>query len=107
MENLKKKKPVKTLLNFGGKNNELWCKGGEVQFVKNIIEESLLFRTSCYWFTTLISKEAHLKKIKIFLKKANAKAIKIIPMGQGNKISRIVAWSFLSKQQQKVWQEIR
>lgn len=107
LKNLKKKNPNKTVLNFGGKNNELWCKGGEVQFVNNMIEESLLYRSSCFWFTTLISKEAHLKKIKPLLKKANAKEIKIIPMGQGNKISRIVAWSFLSIKQQKIWSEMR
>ncbi len=32
---------------------------------------------------------------------AKAKTIKTIPMGQGNKISRIVAWTFLSKKEQR------
>ena len=107
IKNLKKENTSKAILNFGGKNNELWYKGGEVQFVKNMIEESLMYSNSCFWFTTLVSKEAHLKKIKTFLEKANAKEIKVIPMGQGNKVSRVVAWSFLSPKQQKVWSEMR
>jgi len=107
LKNLKKEKSAAVSLNFGGKSNELWCEGGEVQFVKNMINESLIFATSCFWFTTLISKEAHLKKIIQHLERVKAKEIKIVPMQQGNKVSRIVAWSFLSPKQQKVWAEMR
>jgi len=107
LKNLKKKTSSKAVLNFGGKNNELWYEGGELQFVKNMIEESLIYKTSSLFFSTLISKEAHVKKIKTILEKAIASEIKIIPMGQGNKISRIVAWSFLSEKQQKIWSEMR
>jgi len=35
------------------------------------------------------------------------KEVKTIPMGQGNKTSRIVAWTFLSKEQQKEWRNKR
>ena len=40
--NLGKQDPQRKLpaLNFGGKSNELWCKGGELTFVRNMIKES-------------------------------------------------------------------
>ncbi len=94
LQNLKGKENVKTELNFGGQPNELWCKGGEKKFVKNMIKESKQFGKQCQWFTTLVSKEANLPAIYDALKRVNAKTVKTIPMGQGNKISRIVVWSF-------------
>ena len=39
---------------------------------------------------------------KIF-EKVKAKEVKTITMGQGQKISRFIAWTFLSKQEQKAW----
>jgi len=106
-KNLNQKNPTQKTLNFGGKNNELWCEGGEVQFIKNMIEESKFIRTSCFWFTTLISKQTHLKIINSFLKKSEATEIEIIKMGQGNKTSQIIAWTFLSPKQQKIWSKTR
>lgn len=94
LQNLKGKKSVKTELNFGGQHNELWCKGGEKKFIKNMIKESKQFSKQCQWFTTLVSKEANLPAIYDALKRVNATTVKTIPMGQGNKVSRIVAWSF-------------
>jgi 23S rRNA (adenine1618-N6)-methyltransferase len=41
------------------------------------------------------------------LEKAGATKIEILPMGQGNKLTRIVAWSFLSFTQQKAWKNAR
>lgn len=94
LQNLKGKKPAKTELNFGGQSNELWCKGGEKKFIKNMIKESKQFSKQCEWFTTLVSKEANLPAIYDALKRVHAKTVETIPMGQGNKISRIVVWSF-------------
>ncbi|UXP30821.1 23S rRNA (adenine(1618)-N(6))-methyltransferase RlmF [Reichenbachiella agarivorans] len=94
LQNLKRKKVKKTVLNFGGQSNELWCEGGEERFVRDMIEESKQFAKSCRWFSTLISKQAHLKNAYWLLDKAGAVTVKTIPMGQGNKTSRILAWSF-------------
>ena len=107
LKNLQQKKPAKLTLNFGGQNAELWCDGGEARFVENMVKESKLFATSCFWFTTLISKESNLKSVLYTLKTAGAYSVETIPMGQGNKISRIVAWTFLSKEQQQKWVEMR
>ena len=54
VQNLTKQKNTKSALNFGGKNNELWCEGGEIAFIKNMIKESLKFPKNCLWFTTLV-----------------------------------------------------
>jgi len=39
------------------------------------------------------------------LKSLEATKVEIIPMGQGNKTSRIVAWTFLTAEEQKEWRE--
>lgn len=103
LKNLKGKKPSKALLNFGGQNNELWTKGGEARFVKDMIYESKHFGKQCFWFTSLISKEATLKPMYKILQKVNAIDVKTITMGQGQKVSRFIAWTFLSEQEQKEW----
>ena len=107
LNNLKRRKVTKPVLNFGGSNNELWCEGGLERFIKIMINESKEFADSCFWFTALISKSNYLENIYESLKKAGAVEVKTIPMGQGNKISRIVAWTFLNPEQQKKWSETR
>ena len=101
LKNLKNKKVKHSILNFGGKSNELWCDGGEEKFVTDMIFQSKKFAASCLWFSSLISKQSHLNKIYKALNNVGVANIKTIPMGQGNKISRIVAWTFLTAHQQK------
>jgi 23S rRNA (adenine1618-N6)-methyltransferase len=103
ISNLKKKTVSKPVLNFGGQNNELWCKGGEKQFVKEMIFQSKSFSKSCLWFTTLISKESNLVGVYKLLQKVAAADVKTIPMSQGNKSSRIVAWTYFGKKEQSKW----
>lgn len=95
LKNLNGKSSKKKTLNFGGQHKELWCKGGEVRFIKDLIYESRHFAKQCKWFTTLVSKESNLKRIYSDLKIVIAVDIKTIQMGQGQKISRIIAWRFL------------
>jgi 23S rRNA (adenine1618-N6)-methyltransferase len=92
--NLKGKRISKPVLNFGGIANELWCEGGEEQFVIRMIAESREFSAQCGWFSALISKSIHLPGIYHALKLVEATEIKTIEMSHGNKISRIVAWRF-------------
>lgn len=101
-------KNVKTpQLNFAGISNELIYKGGELRFVTNMVRESKKFDKSCFWFSTLVSKQSNLKDIYKELKKVRALEVKTIPMGTGNKTSRIVVWTFLSKTDQQQWQNTR
>ena len=90
-------------LNFGGQNAELWCPGGEVSFINNMIKESKRYQNQVLWFTCLVSKKDHISQLKLTLKKSNAKQVKVVNMAQGQKISRFIAWSYLDEEQQKHW----
>ncbi|GGG44002.1 ribosomal RNA large subunit methyltransferase F [Bizionia arctica] len=97
-------KPSETLVrNFGGTSNELWYEGGEKAFLHTYLYESSFFKEQCFWFTTLVSNNDHVRSMKVSLKKLGATEVKVIQMTLGNKISRIVAWTFLTKEQQKDW----
>lgn len=101
--NLTKQDIKKAKLNFGGKSNELWCKGGEIAFIKNMINESKDFKDSCLWFTTLVSKGENLSLISKTLKDIKVDEIKIVEMIQGQKITRFIAWTFIKKENRKEW----
>lgn len=103
MSNLTHTKVSKAERNFGGKNNELWCEGGEEKFLKNMIRESKFFAFNFLWFSSLVSKQSNLKNAYQALKKAEAVEVKTIPMGQGNKSSRILAWTFHTPEQHREW----
>lgn len=94
LSSLKGERVMKARLNFGGNANELWCEGGELRFLLNMISESQKFKNNCGWFTSLVSKEKNLDKLCAKLKAVNASEYKIIPMHQGTKSSRILAWRF-------------
>lgn len=104
---LKKKSVSKVENNFGGQNHELWCVGGEAKFVSDMIEESKMFAESCFWFSSIISRHENLQHIYKSLRKAEVTEVKTIKMGQGTKISRFVAWTFLNKEQQEEWKKDR
>lgn len=105
IKNLTGNKSQEAVLNFGGQDNELWRKGGELRFALDMIKESVELSTSFFLISTYISKEIHLKPIFAALKKANATEVQTVIMGQGQKLSRIVVWSFLSPEQIKQWSQ--
>lgn len=107
VKNLSGKTDKTPELNFAGISNELIYDGGEARFIETMVYESKKVARNCYWFSTLVSKQSNLKGIYKLLEKLEANEIKTIPMGTGNKSSRVVAWSFLSKEEQKEWRENR
>lgn len=90
-------------LNFGGQAAELWCQGGERQFLATMIRESQMFADQCLWFTSLVSKKENLKPCYQALAQLNVDTVKTIEMQQGNKITRVLAWSFQSAAKRKIW----
>ena len=92
-------------LNFGGQGAELYCAGGEKAFINSMINESAQFATQCFWFTTLVSAAANLPGFYKALKKVDVLQVKTIDMAQGNKKSRILAWTFFNEKQQQVWRD--
>jgi 23S rRNA (adenine1618-N6)-methyltransferase len=107
VSNLKGKKVENAVLNFGGQSNELWCEGGESTFIYRMIQESVRFAENCFWFTTLVSKKENLQGIYKSLAKVQASEVRTIEMKQGQKISRFVAWTFLTQEQQVAWKAKR
>lgn len=101
--NLRKSKVQKTNLNFGGQHSELWCEGGEMTFIKKMISESVQFSAQVLWFTSLVSRKDHLHQLTTLLKNIHVLEFKIIEMAQGQKISRILAWTFIPKENRKNW----
>lgn len=92
-----------TILNFGGQKAELWCPGGELAFLQNMARESADFAQQVLWFSSLISKKENIRPMKKQLKQAGAVEVKIIEMTQGQKISRLIAWSFLDERERQKW----
>ena len=107
VQNLVKKQVKKAELNFSGLQSELIYEGGEAAFIHKMMAESKEFSENCYWFSTLVSKQSNLKRIYKTLNDLEAVGLKTIPLGTGNKSSRIIAWTFLSKEDQKNWRETR
>ncbi len=81
-------------LNFGGTSGELWCEGGELAFIQRMIAQSAERPDCCQWFTTLVAKSEHLPRLRAALRTARATGVKTIEMAQGQKRSRILAWTF-------------
>jgi len=108
-QGLTKSKPtsLKTSRNFRGQHNELWCPGGELTFVRKLIQESQTTATSCFLYSSLISKTKNLEKLQIELDRAEVKYSTAIQLALGNKKSHILAWSFLKPKQMKIWAKAR
>ncbi|PTT39728.1 23S rRNA (adenine(1618)-N(6))-methyltransferase RlmF [Chryseobacterium sp. HMWF028] len=102
-KNLNKSKKIKPLLNFSGQQSELWCEGGELAFITKMINESTLFSNQVLWFTCLVSKKDNLNKLTHLLKKVKAVEVKTIDMAQGQKVSRILVWTFIPRKDRKTW----
>ena len=81
-------------LNFGGKASELVTAGGELGFARRMAAESARFAERIRWFTLLVSKAESVDGVKAAARKAGATEVRVVPMGQGNKVSRLVAWTF-------------
>lgn len=96
----KREQPV---LNFAGTANELCYQGGEIAFLKQMAIESKDFSQQVCWFTSLVSKKENVPLLQQQLKKLGATNIRVIGMAQGQKLSRFVAWTFLTNQQQKAF----
>ncbi len=102
-KNINRSKKQKPLLNFSGQQSELWCEGGELAFISTMIRESAEFASQVLWFTCLVSKKDNLPKLLELLKKVKTADFKIIDMAQGQKVSRMLAWTFIPQQKQKYW----
>lgn len=95
------------VLNFGGRSSELVCQGGEAGFLSRMIEQSAAIAGQVFWFTSLVSKSANLPALQAQLHALKASDVRVIPMAQGQKHSRLLAWTFLVKKQRRAWRKAR
>lgn len=79
---------------MSGIDQELVYPGGEVAFVTKLIRESVDFKSNIHWFTSLLSKETSLGQLQPELDMAKPQQQRVIPMQHGNKVTRILCWSF-------------
>lgn len=99
-----KKLKIKENLNFGGVHSELWCEGGEVQFIETLLSESQQHQSRVLWFTCLVSKKESLETVlPKFKANKHIKQFKIVDMAQGQKKSRFIAWTFQTEKQISAW----
>jgi len=99
--------PEPGVADTGGQGRELWCEGGEAGFIRRMVKESTTIPTRCLWFTTLVSKSANLPSVRSALKQARVADFRVIEMAQGQKKSRIVAWTFFNPEQIQAWRTER
>ena len=97
------KQTDKVVRNFSGTAKELWYPGGEKAFVHNYLYQSSLLKSNCFWYTCLVSRTQHVLSMETSLKKLGATDFRILQISLGNKISRVVAWTFLSEKEQAEW----
>lgn len=102
-----KKGTAQPRLNFGGGGTELWCNGGERAFVKSMIEQSTGIPKRVLWFTSLVSKAENLVHFEAALKKAKVVESRTLPMAQGQKQSRLLAWTFCTPKERQKWRRER
>lgn len=103
LHNLGGRKSAAAVPNFGGQAGERWCAGGELGFVRRMISQSAQRPDCCRWFTTLVSKSAHLPRLHQALRDVQAANVRTIAMAQGQKQSRILAWTFLGPEEHRAW----
>ncbi len=104
-KNLGKAPSQRNVKNFGGQPGELFFPGGEGAFISKMIDESAAYAKNACWFTTLVSKADNMHVLHRVLKKSGAKAVRTLPMSQGQKSSRVLAWTFQDEEGLKVWRE--
>lgn len=100
---------LKNKRNFGGSNEELWCEGGELAFVGNMMKESYEYRSQLGWITSLISDFDNVLKLEKVLDNISKSAAmstpttrtpipkgkEVIELSTGNKRARILAWKWI------------
>ncbi|WP_312952454.1 23S rRNA (adenine(1618)-N(6))-methyltransferase RlmF [Superficieibacter sp.] len=87
--------------NFGGQQQELWCEGGEVRFIQQMIEESQQYGRQVMWFSSLVSRGENLPALYPLLTAVGAVKVVKKEMAQGQKQSRFIAWTFMDDSQRR------
>lgn len=93
--------------NFGGQGSELWTPGGEAAFIGRLIAESAAPAAQVFWFSTLVSRSESLPAVSKALERVKPALTRVVEMSQGQKKSRLVAWTFLDEKSRAEWRRLR
>lgn len=75
--------------------SEYFYEGGELAFIRTMVEESLLCRERVVWYTSCVAKKANLKPIRRLVRSCSAiKTFHTTRFIQGTTSRWAVAWSF-------------
>jgi 23S rRNA (adenine1618-N6)-methyltransferase len=61
------------------------------------------FSLQVYCFTSVVSKKENVAPLQKLLARLGAKKVDVVATHQGQKVSRLLAWSFLTDQQRQGW----
>ena len=75
-------------------DNESFTNGGEVEFVKRMIEDSLKLKGKILWYTSMVGRKSSLKPIIRYLKSNNIDSFVNTDFKQGKTMRWGIAWSF-------------
>ncbi|KAI0376085.1 hypothetical protein F5Y04DRAFT_274007 [Hypomontagnella monticulosa] len=74
---------------------EMVCDGGEIGFIRRIIDESLVLRERVQWYTSMLGKQSSLEVLIPILKDRGVSNYAVTAFVQGNKTRRwAIGWSF-------------
>jgi len=93
--------------NFKGQDSELWYPGGELAFISKMIQESSLFGTQCYLYSTLVSQKGNVSTLVKQLQKSRCTEHRKVTIHIGNKTTTVLQWTYLNKKQQQAWRQLR
>ncbi|KAI7818053.1 hypothetical protein BC939DRAFT_464205 [Gamsiella multidivaricata] len=77
-----------------GTPNEMITAGGEVQFVKQMIDESRQWQTRIRWYTSMLGKKDSMDKVAAYLKESKILNYTLTTFRQGRTSRWALAWSF-------------
>jgi len=76
-------------------SQEVYCDGGESQFIMNMIDESIIYKNNFLVFTTLVGRKINFLKILKYIKIIEGiKVLETTEFLQGKLIRWGLAWSF-------------
>ncbi|XP_041851094.1 RNA N6-adenosine-methyltransferase mettl16 [Melanotaenia boesemani] len=87
------RRPPPSSVNTGGVT-EIMAEGGELEFVKRIIQDSLQLKKRLRWYSCMLGKKCSLAPLKEELKKQGVPKVTHTEFYQGRTMRWALAWSF-------------
>ncbi|XP_066520169.1 RNA N6-adenosine-methyltransferase mettl16 [Hoplias malabaricus] len=87
------RRPPPSSINTGGVT-EIMAEGGELEFVKRIIHDSLQLKRSLRWYSCMLGKKCSLAPLKEELRKHGVPRVTHTEFCQGRTMRWALAWSF-------------